>query len=313
MSTEENALLNVKVGGANGVAMLHEEDLDDESGYSHVYLTAVYHDNIPELKNILKKKFFEVSGRGHLSSKDINNAEDKSFDKEIEELDLQEVQNPDEEDLVEGGVNKDRKDLFYYALSVALLSCLIQLSFIITIIKEYFHEDHIVTSDPELIAIRILAFVTITLKIWIELGNGRKIVLHGIYQGFLYRSTPKRIMSIFMGCVQIFTALSCYFCSSELIVQTETVSDCVKDFSALIILTEIDNWIGEYFLKTSKQMKYYTRDHCTQIYVLKKKEYYQYSFGDLIIDACSIVTFIISIIPIYDSIIFKGTLPETKV
>ena len=50
-----------------------------------------------------------------------------------------------------------------------------------------------------------------------------------------------------MGIVQIFTTLSCYFCSSELIVQTESVIDCVKDFSALIVLTEIDNWIEIFF------------------------------------------------------------------
>ena len=110
-----------------------------------------------------------------------------------------------------------------------------------------------------------------------------------------------------MGAVQIFTALSCYFCSSELIVQTETVIDCVKDFSALIILTEIDNWIGDYFLNTSKQMQIYARDYVTQIYVLKKNEYFRYTLADLVLDGIYLFTFIISIIPIYDSVTFKST------
>ena len=110
-----------------------------------------------------------------------------------------------------------------------------------------------------------------------------------------------------MGLIQIFTALSCYFCSSELIVQTETVIDCVKDFSALIILTEIDNWIGDYFLNTSKQMKVYTRDYCCQIYVLKKNEYFRYTLADLVLDGIYLFTFIISIIPLYGSVTFKST------
>ena len=130
---------------------------------------------------------------------------DLNFENEISEINLEEKEDPENE--INGKeIKNQKKDLFYSALSVALLSSTIQISFIIT--KEYFNKPHIITDDPELITIRLLAFLTLTLKLWIELGNGRKIVTHGIYQSFLYRSNNKRLLSIFMGMVQIFTTLS---------------------------------------------------------------------------------------------------------
>ena len=277
----ENAVLIPKV--STGEAMIHEEKLDEQSGYSHVYITSVYHDDVKELKTKLKNQFYKISNND-LTEEEYMKKRDPNFENEISDINLEEKEDPEGE-LNEKDIKNPKKDLFYYALSVALLSATIQISFIITITKEYFNEPHTITDDPELITIRLLAFLTLTLKLWIELGNGRKIVTHGIYQSFLYRSNNKRLLSIFMGIVQIFTTLSCYFCSSELIVQTESVIDCVKDFSALIVLTEIDNWIGDYFLTTSKQMQVYTRDYVAQIYVLRKKDYYRYHLSDFCIDA----------------------------
>ena len=86
---------------------------------------------------------------------------------------------------------------------------IIQISFIITITKEYLNKPHLITEEPELITIRLLAFLTLNFKLLIELGNGRKIVTHGIYQSFLYINNNKRLLIIFMGIVQIFTTLSC--------------------------------------------------------------------------------------------------------
>ena len=304
----ENAILIPKVSSGEG--MIHEEKLDEQSGYSHVYITSVYHDDVKELKKKLKSQFYKISN-SELTEEEYMKKIDPNFENEISEINLEEKEDPENE--INGKeIKNQKKDLFYYALSVALLSATIQISFIITIIKEYFNEPHFITDDPELITIRLLAFLTITLKLWIELGNGRKIVNHGFYQSFLYRSNNKRILSIFMGFVQIFTTLSTYFCSSELIVQTESVIDCVKDFSALIVLTEIDNWIGDYFLNTSKQMQVYSRDYVCQIYVLRKKDYYRYNLSDFCIDFCVVGTFIFSIVPIYQSIVFYGDLNRKK-
>ena len=54
-------------------------------------------------------------------------------------------------------------------------------------------------------------------------------------------------------------------------------------------------------------MQIYARDYVTQIYVLKKNEYFRYTLADLVLDGIYLFTFIISIIPIYDSVTFKST------
>lgn len=286
-------------------AMIKEEELDGESGYSHVYLTSVYHDDIKQLEEKLKTQFYKINYTGKTTLDEYLKKDVASFKEEFEDLELEEVKDNDAENL-KGTEHelKEKPDLFFYALSVAVLTCIIQCAFIITIIKEYFLEAHVITSDPELITIRLLAFMTITLKIWIELCNGRKIFLQGIYHPYMYRSTTKRLIGTLMGGFQIFTALACYFCISELIVQTETVIDCVKDFSALIIVTEIDNWIGDYFINTSKQMRLYAGENVRIIKVISKKEYNRYSVADFFIDLVVVLTFIISIIPIYESVTF---------
>lgn len=304
--SSDQPLLKPTTTTSSGLAMIHEEDLDEQSGYSHIYLTSVYHDDVNKLKDVLKRQFHKVSQKRIPLETYLQNDDDQSFNDEIEEINLEAAFDPDKEDLEEAGHKTKKADLFLYSLSVGLLSAIIQMSFIITLIKEYFREEHFIATDHELIAIRIFAFLTLNLKLWIEFSNGRKIVMHGVYQGFLYRDMYKRIISVFMGCVQIFTALACCFCSSQLIVQTETVVDCVKDFSALIIITEIDNWIGDYFINMSKQMRLYTREYVVQLYVLKKNEYFKYTIVDLLLDGALIATFIVSIIPIYDSIKFTS-------
>ena len=71
-------------------------------------------------------------------------------------------------------------NVFSYAFGVGTLITLVQLSFLLTIIKEYFSEPINITSDPELITIRILAFVTLSLYLWIEYLNGRKKLNHAV-------------------------------------------------------------------------------------------------------------------------------------
>lgn len=301
MSDPETALLEE----SKHDAMIREDTLDEESGYSHVYLTSVYHDNIKELENILKTEFYRINCTGKTTLDEYLKKEIPSFNEEFNELELEIAKDKDEDDL-KGTEHemKQKPDLFFYALSVAVLTCIIQCAFIITIIKEYFNEGHLITSDPELITIRLLAFMTITLKLWIELCNGRKIFLQGVYHSYMFRNNSKRLLSTLMGGFQMFTALACYFCISELIVQTETVIDCVKDFSALIIVTEIDNWIGDYFINTSKQMQLYAGDNVKLISVISKKQYNKYSVADFCIDIIIVITFIVSIIPIYESVTF---------
>lgn len=284
-------------------AMILRKKLDEQSGYSHVYLTSVYHNNIPKLQRVLKTEYFNINTTGAITLQDYLNKPRASFDEEFNDLNLEEVKDKDLEELkgTEHEI-KSQSDLFNYAISVALFTSIIQIAFIITIIKEYFNEDHVIANDPELITVRILAFMTLTLKLWIELCNGRKIVMQTIYHSYMFRGGCKRLLSCVMGFIQIFTALACYFCSSELIVQTESVIQCVKDFSALIILTEIDNWIGDYFLNTNRAMEVYARNDVSIIKVIRKKDYSRYRCADLVLDIIIIVNLIVSVIPMYSSI-----------
>ena len=52
-------------------------------------------------------------------------------------------------------------------------------------------------------------------------------------------------------------------------------------------------------------MQVYTSDYVSQIYGLRKKDYYRYHLSDFYIYATVIGPFIFSIVPIYQNIIFS--------
>jgi hypothetical protein len=118
----------------------------------------------------------------------------------------------------------------------------------------------------------------------------------------MYRTSAKRIMSGLMGFFQMFSALCTYYCVASLIIRTQTVIDCVKDFGALIIITEIDNWVGEYFLKTRRNIRKYTDDDFKQLSVVKRKESTNYNWLSIVEDIVLVFVLIIVLIPIYHSI-----------
>ena len=148
--------------------------------------------------------------------------------------------------------------------------------------------------------------VTFGLYLWIELANGRKIFLHSLYHPYLYKSKPRRYITIFYGFIQCFTAMTCFFCAGEFIASTESVSDCLMNYTGLTIITDIDNWIGAYFIGTNKQFKIYSNDHVAQFYVIPKSKYFSYSFGDFFVDISTIIVGVISVVPVWRSIGFRG-------
>jgi len=58
---------------------------------------------------------------------------------------------------------------------------IIQFMFSFTIIHEYHNETIKLSSDHELITIRLLTFIALSVNIWIEYKNGRKNVILAIY------------------------------------------------------------------------------------------------------------------------------------
>ena len=223
-----------------------------------------------------------------------------SFEEEIKDINLEEANG----DMIEPKNELNLTNVFNYAFGVGTLITLVQLSFLLTIIKEYFREPINVTGDPELISIRLLAFVTLSLYLWIEYLNGRKKLNHSVYQGFLYQSFCKRVVSGFFGGFQMFTAFACYYACGELLKRNEGVIECVVDFSSLVIIIELDDWFGDYFINTSKDMKVYSRGYIVQVWCVDRDKAKKYTLLDGIEDLICILVFIIIAIPLYRSLSF---------
>ena len=90
---------------------------------------------------------------------------------------------------------------------------------------------------------------------------------------------------------------------SELIARTESVIDCAIDFTFLLIIIQIDDWIGEYFLLTRDDIK-----ELLEIILLKFgvliKIILDISIVAKIEDFCCLMGFFIVLILIYESLSF---------
>ncbi len=78
------------------------------------------------------------------------------------------------------------------------------------------------------------------------------------------------------------------------------------NYTGLTIITDIDNWIGAYFIGTNKQFSIYSNDKVCQFYVVQKSKYFSYSIGEFFIDLATVVVGFLSVVPVWKSIIFKG-------
>ena len=65
----------------------YQENLDDKSVYSFVFLTSIYHDNIEELKEHLKLQFHSES-KYNISKEEYLTTKDDIFEKNYIELNL---------------------------------------------------------------------------------------------------------------------------------------------------------------------------------------------------------------------------------
>lgn len=290
---------NEKIKLSKNNAIIFEEDLDTSSGYTHLYLSSVIHADVRQLKATLKRQFSLINSKGIVPIEEYENIENvDDFETEIKNVNLDEAR----EIIVDSKDDINYNGVFNYALLVTFLTLLVQLAFFITIIKEYHLEPTFPTDDHELICMRILSFITLSIYLWTEYRNGRKKLNHAVYQGFLYQSLFKRFVSGFFGGFQMFSAFACYYTSGELLVRNENVMDCVLNFTALVILIEVDDWFGDYFLMTSKELQFYSRDYIKQIWCIDKHQLKQYTIVDLLEDICCIAVFLLVAGPLYYSI-----------
>ena len=99
----------------------------------------------------------------------------------------------------EAGYDYGEKNLFAHAMAVIFLILVIQVSFIYTILMEYMSTPKVITDDPELIALRVTAFLSMGILLWTILSNGKKIFLAAYYHEYLFKSKQRNTMCLVAG------------------------------------------------------------------------------------------------------------------
>ena len=294
---------------SRNAACLMEHPMDKNSTYSIIYITSVIHQDLIELKKRLKEQYSLINCTGEISLKEYkkrNNID--NFERDIKKInletkrdvelgtELQEINKKEESKTVmkKGKPKKTNfllsiikqqkvlftlnRKLYFICLFISFLSFSLQLTFITVLFREYYNLDIVLTKDNEQLAIRFIALFTMSLMVWIEYKHGIDKLNHAIYQSFLYRSVARRNVSIFTSFMQMMSAIGCLLVCTMLIAQTSSVIDNAKSLGAILMLLNIDNWIGDYFVHFNKRIKVYTRDHIVQIWCYDKKNHKSLTF-----------------------------------
>lgn len=272
-------------------AYITQVKLDIDSSYTHVYICSVIHQNPTELRRCLQLQFSKLNSLSNdRVTTNLQLFQDKeAFEHQIQELDLSETKDPELPLLVPYDATEQKRKkivfnrrisinyrLFIYSVFITIFSLLIQLLFIGALIKEYILFPIIITNDRELIFLRIISFVIVGFIMYIEFKYGRMKFNHALRQGFLYQNSTRRIISGFFGLMQMIEAILCFSCTTLLITQSQTVRDNIECLSAMLVLSGLDNWVGEYFFFSNEKIQTYTRGVITQIWIGLKgvKEYH---------------------------------------
>ena len=294
---------------SRNTACLMEHPMDKNSTYSIIYITSVIHQDLIELKKRLKQHYSSINCTGEISLKEYKKRKNiDNFERDIKKInletkrdvelgtELQEINKKEESKAVikKGKPKKTNfllsiikqqkvlftlnRKLYLYCLFISFLSFSLQLTFITVLVREYYNLDIVLTKDNEQLAIRFIALFTMSLMVWIEYKHGIDKLNHATYQSFLYRSVARRNVSMFTSFMQMISAIGCLLVCTMLIAQTSSVIDNAKSLGAILMLLNIDNWIGDYFVHSNKRIKVYTRDHIVQIWCYDKKNHKSLSF-----------------------------------
>jgi hypothetical protein len=254
--------------------ILYEQNLDSKSVYSYVFLCSIYHDSIEELKEHLKLQFHSES-KYNISKEEYLSTKDEYFDKTFSDLNIKEkdenIYKKKEFKPVKTEAGKSKNPLVT-AFFISLLPGIFQISFVYSFTNEYLVKDNSFYLSMQLKIMRYLICLCLLFKTYIEFINGKKIVTYGIYSGYLYRSQFKRFLSILSGLVQIGINLLLFFSFSQLFNRAKTVIQCIQFFCAFIAVTQFDNWIGEFYMNSSKILREYTRGDFKQICLVNNRK-----------------------------------------
>lgn len=264
--------------------ILYEQNLDSKSVYSYVFLCSIYHDNIEELKDHLKLQFHSES-KYNISKEEYISTKDEYYDKTFSDLNLKEK----EENSEEGNIKNPLATAFF----VSLLPGIFQISFLYSFNSEYLVKNNSLYVNTQLKIMRYLIYLCLLFKTYIEFINGKKIVSYGVYSGYLYRSQFMRFLSVLMGLIQIGINLLLFLCFLKLFYNAKTVIQCIQFFCVFIAISQFDNWIGEFYLNSSKVLRGYSRGDFKQICLVNNRKC-RISFIDFILYAIFIFVIILS-------------------
>ena len=242
----------------------NEECLDDKSIYTFLFLSSIYHNSIEVLKDHLKIQFHYES-KYNISKEEYLSTKDNYFDINFNKLNL----NVNEEKSnLELNINRNN-NIFIITFFIALLIPLFQFLFIFGINKEYSHNNNINLNDMSIKIIKYLFLFYIIFKTYAEFINGKKIVIYGIYNGFLYRTLLKRLLSIIIGLVQISINFLIYIYFYKFLFSVGNIIKGIEIFCMFIVLSQVDNWISEFYFNAFNALKIYTRGDFNQIHLVK--------------------------------------------
>ena len=236
--------------------------MDSKSVYSFVLLCSIYHDNVEELKDHLKLQFHSES-KYNISKEEYISTKDEYFDKTFSDLNIKKKEEnifikKKLKPIKSAEVNS--KNPFTTAFFISLLPGIFQISFLYSFINnEYLVKDNNFYLSTQLKIMRYLIYLCLLFKTYIEFVNGKKIVIYGINIGYLYRSQFKRFISVLMGLVQIGINSLLFFYFSQLFNKAKTVMQCIIFFCVFITVSQFDNWIGEFYMNSSKLLRGYSR------------------------------------------------------
>lgn len=267
-----------------------------QSSYSLVYITAIFHNNVSELREKVKKGFYEINGKQY-KEKEPKEKEDKNFikawnklgetqnrrrrrpkkkqgEESVKKIELLKRDDTQKKKEINSKTNKESmlNRLFWSTFFMMLLSCIVQIVFLGTLIEYFINTPYEKTSKIGLIAIRFICCLPMIANIWIEISNGEKILINAIYEPWLYRSGWKRLLSGFAGLMQTCTAFLTFICCNFLEARSQNGYESVRLFACLFVICNIDDFMGSYFLLNNKTFTEYARGKVRMISIINKKD-----------------------------------------
>ena len=199
-------------------------------------------------------------------------------------------------------IEQKKNNLFLYSIGITIFTIYLQLTLSFTLLSENFNKKMIISTDSNLIYLRLVLFITFSLKFWIGYSNGRKKLNHSLYQNYLYRTINKNIISGLFGIVQIIINFLIYFTFIQILIRENNLLESIFIFVCFIIIINLEKWIGNYFIFTNGNLLNYSRNNFIQIWCVDKEIIEKQNYFEYFEDGLCLLLFLLCFITLYKSI-----------